>query len=86
MQTVQSHIERVYHTLRHPASLMNQAQSTANAAANAPQSYMQRLRNMDSATLVAAGVVTAECVGFFTVGEMIGRFKFIGYRGDVGHH
>ena len=32
------------------------------------------------------GVVTAEVLGFFTVGEMIGRFKLVGYRGDREHH
>jgi F-type H+-transporting ATPase subunit g len=25
-------------------------------------------------------------LGFFTVGEMIGRFKLVGYRGDTGAH
>jgi len=37
---------------------------------------------------VAGGVLVAECLGFFTVGEMIGRFKLIGYHGEVAaaHH
>ena len=36
--------------------------------------------------MVAAGVVGAEVLGFFTVGEMIGRMKLVGYRGGVTPH
>jgi F-type H+-transporting ATPase subunit g len=33
------------------------------------------------------GIITAQVIGFFSVGEMIGRMKLIGYRGDTaGHH
>lgn len=41
---------------------------------------------MDRKQLASAAVIGAEVLGFFTVGEMIGRFKVVGYRGDVGHH
>ena len=41
---------------------------------------------MDRAQLVSGGVVIAEVLGFFTVGEMIGRFKLVGYRGEKGEH
>jgi F-type H+-transporting ATPase subunit g len=41
---------------------------------------------MDNTKLVAGGVVLAEVLGFFTVGEMIGRMKLVGYRGDTGSH
>ena len=40
------------------------------------------IRNASTKNLVTAGVVGAEILGFFTVGEMIGKFKIIGYRGD----
>lgn len=40
---------------------------------------------MNGAQLAAAGIVTAEVLGFFTVGEMIGKFKVVGYRGESGH-
>jgi F-type H+-transporting ATPase subunit g len=34
-----------------------------------------------------AGVVVAEVVGFFSIGEMIGRMKIVGYRSEaVSHH
>jgi len=41
---------------------------------------------MDTAQLVGLGVIGAELLGFFTVGEMIGRMKLIGYRGETGAH
>jgi len=40
---------------------------------------------MDNQQLVSAGIVAAEVIGFFTIGEMIGRFKVIGYRGGHAH-
>ncbi|KAG5930778.1 hypothetical protein E4U53_002132 [Claviceps sorghi] len=52
----------------------------------APQNMLQQVRNVSNAQLVAGGVVAAECLGFFTVGEMIGRFKIVGYHGETGAH
>ena len=37
--------------------------------------------NVKNGTLIAA-----EVLGFFTVGEMLGRWKIVGYRGKVDHH
>ena len=34
---------------------------------------------------MTGGVVLAELLGFFTVGEIIGRVKIVGYHGDVHH-
>ncbi|KAK3177627.1 ATP synthase subunit G atp20 [Lecanicillium sp. MT-2017a] len=51
-----------------------------------PQTLLQSVRNIGTTQLVAGGVVAAECLGFFTVGEMIGRFKLIGYSGEAAHH
>ncbi len=51
-----------------------------------PEGILNRMRNLSNQQLVSAGVVTAEVLGFFTVGEMIGRFKVVGYRGDEEHH
>ena len=36
--------------------------------------------------MATLGVIAAEVLGFFTVGEMIGRLKVVGYTGDVVHH
>ncbi|PHH70025.1 hypothetical protein CDD80_6286 [Ophiocordyceps camponoti-rufipedis] len=51
-----------------------------------PQAMVQHIRGISTTQLVAGGVVAAECLGFFTVGEILGRFKLIGYRGEVAHH
>ena len=86
MQTVQSYLQPLQNALRNPSSLMNRAgsaaESTAQSAVNSPETFVTRLRNMDTATLTTVGVVAAECLGFFSVGQMIGRFKIVGYRGD----
>ncbi|KAI1333845.1 GroES-like protein [Xylariaceae sp. FL0016] len=88
MQTVQSYWQNAYKTLQNPSSLIQTASQTANKAAQQPASLMQRVQNMNRASLIAGGVVAAECIGFFTVGEMIGRFKVVGYHGEgpAAHH
>jgi len=40
---------------------------------------------MSSQQMMTAGVVGAEVLGFFTVGEMIGKMKLVGYHGEVHH-
>ncbi|KAF7540768.1 hypothetical protein G7Z17_g12129 [Cylindrodendrum hubeiense] len=50
------------------------------------QNLIQQARNIGTPQLAAGGVVLAELLGFFTVGEIIGRFKLVGYRGEVGSH
>ena len=66
--------------LRNPSSLMSGASSSS---AVSPESILSRIRNLDRAQMISGGVLLAEVLGFFTVGEMIGRMKFIGYRGDT---
>lgn len=41
---------------------------------------------MSQAEMVGVGIVGAELIGFFTVGEILGRFKLIGYRGGKAEH
>lgn len=97
MQTIQSYTQPMMNAVRNPSSLMNRASSTAQSATKTasetaqtaysnPQDFLTRLRNLDTATLTTVGVVSAEVLGFFTVGEMIGRFKIVGYRGAHGEH
>lgn len=65
-------------------NLMN---AVRNPSANTPSNPFQAMRNVGSSQLVTVGVVTAEILGFFTVGEMIGRMKLIGYRSSShGEH
>ena len=44
---------------------------------------LQNVRNISRTQVAAAGVLLAECLGFFTIGEMIGRMKLIGYHGET---
>jgi len=41
---------------------------------------LSSVRNMTGTQAAAVGVVIAEVIGFFTVGEMIGKMKIVGYR------
>ncbi|KAM5355434.1 hypothetical protein ACJ41O_002080 [Fusarium nematophilum] len=50
------------------------------------QNAIQQVRNIGPAQVAAGGVVLAEVIGFFTVGEIIGRFKLVGYRGEPSSH
>lgn len=83
LQAVQSYVQPLVNAIRHPGSIL--AQSSASGAAT-PEGILSRIRNFDRRQLASAGVIGAEVLGFFTVGEMIGRFKVVGYRGDTEHH
>lgn len=90
MQTLQPYLKSVESAARHPSALLSSAEqtassmaNTASAAASNPQSYLSRLRSLDSTTVTTTAVVAAEVLGFFTIGEMIGRFKIVGYHGDA---
>lgn len=94
MQTVQSYLTPLQNALKNPSTLLNQsvrqagsaAEKGAETAVQNPEGMLARLRNLDTATLATVGVVTAEVVGFFSVGEMLGRFKIVGYRTDQSTH
>lgn len=91
MQTVQTYLQPLRNAASSPSSLLSTTQQTAQnaaqTAANNPQTYLTRIRNMDSETLMSAAVIGAETIGFFCVGEMLGRFKIVGYRGGShGEH
>lgn len=82
MSTFQSYFQRLVKSVRNPNVLFNQAQQSTPS----PTGILQQFRNINSQQMVAGGIIVAECLGFFTVGEMIGRFKIVGYRGDTGAH
>ena len=90
MHTVQGYLTPVRNAISNPSSLMSRtsgaAESTAQTVVNNPESLVNRVRNLDSATLVSASIVAAETIGFFCVGEMIGRLKIVGYRGGHSEH
>lgn len=59
------------------------AEKAAQQAANNPQSILSRVRNVNSQQMIAVGVTTAEVIGFFSLGEMLGRMKLVGYRSSA---
>ncbi|RDW90216.1 F1F0 ATP synthase subunit g [Aspergillus mulundensis] len=75
--TFQSYFQPLVNSLRNPATLQN--------AKFSPQNILARVRNANKKEIALAGVTAAEVIGFFTVGEIIGRFNIVGYRGEAGH-
>ena len=53
---------------------------------NSPEAVLSQIMNLSSQQMVTVGVIGAEMLGFFTLGEMLGRMKLVGYRGDEEHH
>ncbi len=80
--TFQGYFNRALKILRNPATLLEETQ----AVVTSPQSLIQGIRSLNTSQLAYGAVIGAECLGFFTVGEMIGRMKIVGYRGDTGAH
>lgn len=75
IQTIQGYLQPALNALRHPASLANSLN---------PNTLLSQVRSASSAQYWSAGIVAAEVIGFFSVGEIIGRFKVVGYR-EKGH-
>lgn len=76
MATFQQYGQNVLNGLKNPSA----------ATPSNPFQAISKLRNMDTQQLATAGVVVAEVIGFFTIGEMLGRFKIIGYRSSASEH
>jgi len=68
---------------KNPSAALSSATGTSSLN---PNKLLAQARSISGQQLAVAGVVLAELIGFFTVGEMVGRFKVVGYRGDTGHH
>jgi F-type H+-transporting ATPase subunit g len=83
---MQNYMQPALNAIRHPSSLMNRVASEANSAAQQPANYVSQVRNMSREQWYSIGVVVAEVVGFFSVGEIIGRFKLVGYRTKTDEH
>ncbi|KAI9932223.1 hypothetical protein ASPWEDRAFT_154250 [Aspergillus wentii DTO 134E9] len=76
MATFQSYFQPLINATRNPAALKNVS----------PSNILSCIRNASKKEIALAGVATAEVIGFFTVGEMIGRMNIVGYRGEPEHH
>ena len=80
LSTFQQYFQSLLKGVRNPGSLFSFGSAS-------PESILSRVRNVDRAHMASGAVLLAEVLGFFTVGEMIGRFKLVGYRGEKeGHH
>ncbi|CAK7275097.1 ATP synthase subunit G atp20 [Sporothrix epigloea] len=77
LATFQTAFQNAWVQLQNPAKLIQT--STA---------FVKSARSLTPTQLAAGGVLAAEILGFFTVGEIIGRFKLIGYHGaaPAAHH
>jgi F-type H+-transporting ATPase subunit g len=83
LATFQSYWQPLINAVRRPSTAL-----TGNSAiveAMKPSVALGRLRSLNREQLTSAGIVAAEVIGFFTVGEMIGRMKIVGYR-SIDHH
>jgi F-type H+-transporting ATPase subunit g len=79
VSTFQTYFQNLWKQLQNPGAFLSSLVRSANP---------QQIRNLSRTQVAAGGVLLAECLGFFTVGEMIGRFKLIGYHGEThaAHH
>jgi F-type H+-transporting ATPase subunit g len=85
ISTFQAYFQQLVKGVRNPQSLLSGTNTAAKSAEN-PANILQQLRNLDRAQVASGAVITAELLGFFTVGEIIGRMKLVGYQGDTGAH
>lgn len=79
MATFQSYFQPLINVARNPAAI-----KSVNFPS--PQTFLAYVRNASPKELALAGVTAAEVIGFFTVGEMVGRMNIVGYRGEAAHH
>lgn len=67
--------------LRQPKTLLH------GAASSNPSQILARVRNASNKEYATVGIIAAEVIGFFSVGEMLGRLKIVGYRANThGEH
>lgn len=81
--TFQSYFQNALKSLRNPGSLLQSFSKSVPAAT--PEGVIGSIRNINTAQVASGAVVFAEVLGFFTIGEIIGRWKLVGYRGEVAH-
>ncbi|KAK7898057.1 ATP synthase subunit G atp20 [Exophiala xenobiotica] len=79
----QSYLQPLINVARNPRSITSSMSSVTNSVN--PESALSTVRNVNSQQLTTAAVIFAQVLGFFTVGEMIGRMKLVGYHGEVHH-
>ncbi|WEW54659.1 ATP synthase subunit G atp20 [Emydomyces testavorans] len=76
LATFQAYFRPVLASLRQPSTMLSNLDV---------KPYLGNIRNMDRKQLAVVGLTAAEVIGFFSVGEMLGRMKIVGYRGEPAH-
>ncbi|KAL8671186.1 MAG: hypothetical protein Q9168_004303 [Polycauliona sp. 1 TL-2023] len=78
----QSYSQPLMRVIRQPATLFTEATTSSSAT---PNGMLARIRNANSQQVASAGVIFAEVLGFFTVGEMLGSAHATGlvYNGKL---
>ncbi|KAL1957483.1 hypothetical protein VTO42DRAFT_5946 [Malbranchea cinnamomea] len=77
LATFQEYFSPIISALRQPSALASRLSDLG--------SVVSRVRTLDRKQWAFVGVTAAEVIGFFSVGEIIGRRKIVGYRGETGH-
>ncbi|KKY22759.1 putative mitochondrial f1f0-atp synthase g [Phaeomoniella chlamydospora] len=86
LQTFQAYFQPLINAAKSPQTLLSKAsQATSSASSYTPETILSSVRNVNRQQLATIGVLSAEVLGFFTVGTMIGKMKVVGYRGETGH-
>ncbi|KAH0828250.1 hypothetical protein AYO21_03806 [Fonsecaea monophora] len=79
----QSYFQPLINVFRNPTSITSSASSVFKTLN--PDAALNTIRTANRSQLTAGGIVLAQVLGFFTVGEMIGRWKLVGYHGEPHH-
>lgn len=79
----QSYFQPLINVFRNPRTIVSAA-SSATSSVN-PGAMLSSIRNANSKQIATVGIIFAEVLGFFTVGEMVGRWKLVGYHGEPHH-
>lgn len=77
--TFQAHFHWLIEKFQNPSTLLSSLSINSTA-------FLQQARNIRINQVASGAVVFAEVLGFFTVGEILGRRKLVGYQGQTAHH
>lgn len=78
--------EHYYQQALHLAKNRQLLQQEVTKVVGDSASLSSKIRNLSPAQIAGGAVFGAEVIGFFTVGEIIGRMKLVGYRGPTESH
>ncbi|KAF2090934.1 hypothetical protein K490DRAFT_62266 [Saccharata proteae CBS 121410] len=83
-QAFMNYMQPLINAVKNPSAAFSQ--TSVSTSTFQPTNVLSNVRNMSQAQVLSAGVVAAEVIGFFSVGEIIGRMKITGYRSSAPAH